>query len=225
MVPSLLLPRSCLPLAYLDPISEAQGSSSSQLFSAKIEILEKTEPGGSLDQPTVLIAESTTESRLWAVERVKREIYALCRLTRWVTKDTLQRGQPVSDNPKPSLKPTYLKEDQPDKDEWWHSAAIRPMPKSEESVNSPWPVERDTELRLCLRRPSGRTSPQSPRDDETASAGVEDAIGALEAMVDEIPQKPDEIFNMIRHHYQEALYASRVRTLYYTFCGTVTDWV
>ena len=220
----MLLPRSCLPLAYLDPMSEAQGSPSSQLFSANIEILEKTELGGSLDQPTVLVAESTTESRLWAIEGVELGIYALCRLTRWVTKDILKRRQPVFDGPNPFLKAKYFKEDQADRDEWWHSVAIRPIPKIEESVNNPLPVERDGELRLCLRRPSGRISPQYPKEDETASTEVEDAIGTLEAMVDEVPQKPDEIFNMIRHQYQEALYASRVRNIFYTLCGRVTDW-
>lgn len=76
--PLHLLPRSQLPLAYLDTAHDG-----SRIFTAHIGVLEDGEEG------CVLIVEEEKDGRLFAVERVVRRKYALCRLMETVKKEDL----------------------------------------------------------------------------------------------------------------------------------------
>ncbi|EME49439.1 hypothetical protein DOTSEDRAFT_49701 [Dothistroma septosporum NZE10] len=71
--PLCLLPRSRLPLAYLDTAHDG-----SRLFSAHVSILEAG--GGHESGDVVLIVNDSDEARLYAIERVQKRRYALCRL-------------------------------------------------------------------------------------------------------------------------------------------------
>jgi len=83
--PLHLLPRSQLPLAYLDTLNGG-----SQLFSAHIHILESVHAAE--QEPYLLIAEEGQAKRFYAIERAKRRTYALCRLGTWVSRQQLERS-------------------------------------------------------------------------------------------------------------------------------------
>ncbi|OJD11951.1 hypothetical protein AJ78_07384 [Emergomyces pasteurianus Ep9510] len=96
LVPIALLPRSRLPLSWLDPSSRSSKRiQSGRLFVANIPALEldlHPRQGQHRSGPVVLAArlvieeegEEEEEGELYVVERVKRGIYAVCALGSWV---------------------------------------------------------------------------------------------------------------------------------------------
>ncbi|QDS74386.1 hypothetical protein FKW77_005480 [Venturia effusa] len=80
--PLRLLNRSRLPLSFLDTSSNTDPLPTTQLFSANIAILEPQDEGSGT--PNVLVAGLDSGTSLYAIERVKPRIYALCRLHKWV---------------------------------------------------------------------------------------------------------------------------------------------
>jgi len=213
-VPSLLLPRSCLPLAYVASIEEVEDGSGPRLFSGNIEVLERDVLENQLPQPTVLIGQSLGDSRLWAVERVQHGIYALCKLCQWVTLNSLGRLQALPwDNGQRQESP-HSKIDKYSAEDWWHTAAIRSVFEAEEGMSNAANSKKTCPISLCLQRPVQSVPIKSLRPQGTLSTGAMDAENALDMMVEEVSQMPDEILNMVRYQYQEALYASKVGTLY-----------
>ncbi|KAL1587063.1 hypothetical protein WHR41_04026 [Cladosporium halotolerans] len=114
--PLCLLRRQQLPLAFLD--SEGSGS---RLFTARIPILESSHEDG--DDGHVLVAEQREEGRLYAVERAAKRVYALCRLGKWVTKDTMFRLSKVN-SAKPERFVKRKLDEQTGTSPWWSRAAV-----------------------------------------------------------------------------------------------------
>ncbi|PQE06339.1 hypothetical protein CJF32_00002060 [Rutstroemia sp. NJR-2017a WRK4] len=86
--PLLLLPRSHLPLSYLDIGSTTNPLPQSRLFEAHVKILELEERMGS--QPTILIARLDDNRTLYAVEREDRGLYVVLQLGSWVNLQQLR---------------------------------------------------------------------------------------------------------------------------------------
>lgn len=223
LTPTLLLHRSCLPLAYLDPIGGGQDQSGSRLFTANIGILEKDVPEDASSPPRVLIAQSTVDDKLWAVERVQIGIYALCGLNTWVTLKMLERLQGTAGDEHRIMKQHYLMQTQRAEEEWWSSAAVKPQREVETGVGNLTNATRTGEFALCLQRPIQNSPPESQIMKQTPSTVATGINTALEAMADEVSQGPQEVFNMIRSQYQEALYASKVSTLHCTPVSYITN--
>ena len=89
--PLFVLPRMRLPLASLDTENLSGALPRSRFFAAHVECLESSndETLGKTS-PVVLIARFEADRSLFAVERVKQDRYALCKLGNWVKADDLQ---------------------------------------------------------------------------------------------------------------------------------------
>ncbi len=86
-----MLPRSKLSLAYLDTNPRTSALPPARLFSADIRCLESPPPSTTRkSDPVVLIAKLEVDGALYAVERVRRGIYALCKIGGWVTLEELR---------------------------------------------------------------------------------------------------------------------------------------
>lgn len=218
-MPRILLPRSCLPLAFLDVNGTSGDLQGNRIFSAKKTFLEaslspKKHPAG----PVVLIAESVVTPCLHAVEQVQPGIYALCQLCSWVTLKDLDRlifnskAQPNIRSLEKAILPG---------NRWWHEATLqgdRAVQISQSEQRKPWVTEG---FQLCLKAPM-RQNPLAASPEGTM------ALAVSENMVQDMPlqettQSIDEIFNMIRLQYQEALYMSQVRPYHSLHCYSNTD--
>ncbi|MCJ1461553.1 hypothetical protein MMC07_000150 [Pseudocyphellaria aurata] len=218
LAPQLLIPRSCLPLAFLDPGRDLQGN---RLFCAHIPVLEEDGPSDLQSMlPTILIAASEDNACLYAVERVRRGTYALCRLGAWVTLKKLERlklecssQQRTTSNQRASLPG----------DEWWHASAIKADSNHERGQSQKQNQVNLGELRLCLKAPRPATIAQaveevSAKEDlcETQNeATVERGDTLNEPPPKPLTQDPDETLRMIRSQYQEALYISQGSLAYF----------
>lgn len=224
LMPRLQLPRSCLPLAYLDPFWGPDDLPGSNLFSAHIEVLEEfVHEDRWSNQPTVLIAQSAIDEGLYAVERVQREIYAICRLGDWVTVNMLERMQTVPIDI--VCQPRRRRQEQPELpgDKWWSTAAIGPRPEHRYDQGKKIGVEKTRGVRLCLQRPPQKPTTPIQIIQEISRPVLQDQTGTLMTdMVAGEAQDPEEVLKMVRDQYQEALYASKV-WLSYTIFAPITD--
>lgn len=210
LIPRLLLSRSCLPLAYLDPIGDAEELSGSRLFAAQVEILEESKEENR--PPSVLIAESAADGRLHAVEKVQTGLYALCRLGTWVNLHALQR---LHDSfPKHGPPQNRPCDDQYSNchSEWWRPAAMKTKLGSRQETGDMMELKNPLTARLYLRRPFQHSRSPSPAIAEPPRPNTPEPSGlTLEEPVPQAKQEPEYLYNMIRSQYQEALYASKVR--------------
>lgn len=217
LVPRLLLPRSCLPLAYLDPFRGTDDLPSSTLFSAHIETLEESvHEDRWTNQPTVLIVQSAIDEGLFAVERVQGGIYAMCRLGDWVTVNTLERMQTIPIDIAPQ--PKRNRQEQPGLpgDNWWGTAAIGSRREHKYDRGKKIDVEKTRGMRLCLQGPPHTPTAPSQIFQETSQPVSQDQTqNVLTGMVEEAAQNPEEVLKMVRDQYQEALYASKSSLAYF----------
>jgi len=210
LTPRLLLPRACLPLAYLDPIGDAEDYAGSRLFAARIEILEANNEHDQL--PRVLIAESAADGRLHAVEKVQSGLFALCRLASWVDVRAIEQLQ--ASIPQHGFPQKLRLDDERSisKNEWWHSAAItHELDHNKDEIATPG-LGKSPGAHLCLQGPVQGNTSASPAIPEAQRPTMPEPIQtALDGSVTHATQKAEDVYNMIRSQYQEALYASKVR--------------
>lgn len=206
----MLLPRSCLPLAYLDLTGSAEEWSAPTLFSAHIEILEENKEA---DQcPEVLIAESAANGRLHAVEKVHTGLYALCRLGSWVDLHALrQLHNPVLKYGLPQKK-SFQGQLTVSSGEWWRPAAIKPDLQSRQNEDAMPRLKDSLRARLCLQRPAQEDrAPSSAIPKVPRLTTPEWNELALDGDMVQTKQEFNDVYGMIRLQYREALYASKVR--------------
>ena len=225
-MPRILLPRSCLPLAFLDVNGTPGDLQGNRIFSAKTSFLEaslspKKHPAG----PVVLIAESVVTPCLHAVEQVQPGIYALCQLCPWVTLKDLDRLI-FNSKAQPNIR-SLEKATQPG-NRWWHEATLqgdRAVQISQSEQRKPWVTEG---FQLCLKAPMRQNLLAASPKGAMGKIHQEQSLAESENMVQDMPlqettQSIDEIFNMIRVQYQEALYMSQVRPDHSLHCYSNTD--
>ena len=218
-----MIPRSCLPLNYLDSTGHQEEHVAPRLFSARIGNLEEYQQEGRLsNQPMVLIAQSAADDRLYAVERVQDGIYAICRLEVWVTSGILKGLETGATS-------CYLGQRAPIKervriptDKWWRGAAIEPETKVHYHISS---AQKAPSIHLCLQKPVHKTCPPMLLVGQNQSnKSPEEAGCSLGGMIEETTQEPEEMLAMIRSQYQESLYASKVSFCHYTILRFPTNF-
>lgn len=176
------------------------------------------------NQPTVLIAQSTVDDRLFAIERVQEGIYATCRLGHWVTVDTLERLQTISIDVTSLQKRQRQEQPRLKGGKWWSTAAIDFRPNTRNDPGSISGVERTRGVRLCLQMPQQKSITPAQIAQEISPPVLQDQNGnALKDMVEEAAQGLEEVLKMVRAQYQEALYASKARLPPSTNFGSTTD--
>lgn len=215
LVPRLLIPRSCLPLAFLDVQGTAEGIHKTRIFSAEISSLEASlSPKQHGTGPVILIAQFNVTPCLYAVEHVRSGIYALCKLGAWVKLKDLEMLV-LGSKPQPNLK--GLEQALLPGNKWWHKAAIgegEAVPDLETRRCSHRTADG---FQLCLKAPVyDKPLAPSPLEEITHVTPHTKAPIIPDRKIQETPlhsdsQNADEILKMIRTQYQEALYMSQVR--------------
>lgn len=212
-VPRLVIPRSCLPLALLDPNGTSGHLEGNRIFSAKTPSLATSlSPGKHIGEPVVLIAESSATPRFYAVEQVRPGIYALCQLYSWITLKNLEK---LNLGSKSQFNLGNLEKAVLPGDKWWHQAAIQsdgaiPSMKRRKS----WTAEG---IQLCLKSPMHQNSIAASPGEIECGTRREEPLPTFSRTVEDLSlqgndQNADEILNMIRSQYREALYMSQVRS-------------
>jgi len=240
--PLLVIPRSCLPLAFLDLAGNFNRAPGTQLFSARLSALDSVLQGNFSDHPVLIARACSVPATLYAIERVDTGLYALCSLGNWVTIEALEQLQAASANVIAPKKPRHERVDPQDSD-WWRDLAIK-----DDGAVQLESRRRETEIprnvRLCLKaRPAAENRPvldtlQLPLsitrepihmivDGYTNGASHEPSTQTTEGLTNEeqsclLPiQSTEDVLSMLRSQYQENLYISKVRLL--GFCPWSDD--
>ncbi|KAL1885606.1 hypothetical protein Plec18167_001101 [Paecilomyces lecythidis] len=119
----VLLPRSRLPLSWLDVSWESPDVRAGQLFMANIPDLEDDLYGHK--EPVVLVARFSHDSQLCIIERVKRGIYAVCGLARGVEEGDLfvaAKGWRRPDAATQEVRHEFSED--AGRGEWWEAAKV-----------------------------------------------------------------------------------------------------
>ncbi|KAK0128839.1 hypothetical protein ONS95_000787 [Cadophora gregata] len=224
----MLLPRSNLPLSYIDILSTGKGLASSRLFETHVKILELEERMG--NQPTVLIARLDDTRTLYAVERESRGLYVLLQLGSWVNLQELKAAAIVSRQELPDragLQPSVdLPTAAPEVNKYSKKKrlaieAIQSMVKrpstgllTESQSDSQTPVVESGPEPVFVDSPlsiEGRTDGQ-----ETTAATSTTCVPPALSM-DEVAAQPTatDMFDNVRTYYLEALYLSKASLAYF----------
>ncbi|KAK7511441.1 DNA replication regulator SLD3-domain-containing protein [Phyllosticta citriasiana] len=228
LTPLTVIERAQLPLSCLDLAHPTPGSA--RLFSAHIEALEPKsldedattrENGAGLERPKVLVTQLQGSKTLFAVERVQRGVYALCKLGKWVKVEDLEASRQSSaptqlqsryDNPTKALK-------NGNGGAWWAGAALadqQPDVKAGKRTDSaprlfmgrPRPATPQKEAQAVLTDdPFVETQPQDPFAEPMAVDGPESQP--------ERPQTAEEVFQALVQQYLDMLYLSKTSLAFF----------
>lgn len=205
--PLLLLPRSQLPLSFLDITPFHNGLAQSRLYETDIKILELEERMGS--QPVVLIARLDDGKSLYAVEREQRGLYVLLHLGSWVDMQQLKAAAVVSrhESPRASDRPSAM----------LHDAPILPAEVSKCSKEKSLAI---AEIRSMInKRPTISIASDAIRPETQAAEASHELAkdshpheksDANSTPIDVTQPTANEIFDNVRTQYFEALYLSKV---------------
>ncbi|KAF2813296.1 uncharacterized protein BDZ99DRAFT_438346 [Mytilinidion resinicola] len=209
--PLHLIPRSQLPLTYLD--TSVTTNPSNRLFSSHIDVLEQdhVEAHQEPEAPKILITRNEADKALYAVERIQESVYGLCKLAAWLKEKDVSDAWDSNKNIISSTR-REVGNTQSGK-EWWHAAAIERHvePVSEERAPK--------RLRMSMLRPNPlsleATQPgptvNSPIIPEAAQDVTMDApdIAAEELL------SAQQIFENLVAQYLDALYLSKTSLAYF----------
>ena len=222
LTPRLVLCRSLLPLSYLDPVTSSSLFPATRFFStASLPSLEA--PLHEVQrpkEPIVLIAELEDHGSLFAVERVQHGIYALCKLAECVKLEVFEKSTSRSLGCI-SRTPLRRRQNGPSKADWWSNAAIE-VHGTDPNTHPRVPEARLVRnVQLCMQQPPHLLSPADfePREKQPLNhGGSENLVQDCVVLNEHQPADcgallPEEIYEMIRVQYQEALYMSKVTEL------------
>jgi hypothetical protein len=183
----------------------------------------------------ILIAESAVTPALYAVEQVRSGLYALCQLCAWVTLKDLEM---LGLDSKAQAKLRSPEKAVLSGDKWWHKAMIEDDGATQSlklKQSKPWLAQG---FQLCLKAPRCQSPlATGPPEEVVPETHQEEALTIPErGMVQDTSlegksQNAQDILNMIRTQYQEALYMSQVRSshVFHSFMsntdGTRHPWL
>lgn len=212
----LLLPRSHLPLSFLDPINVSTTIPTARLFSAHVRALEYEEPS-SLHQPLVMVAELEPEGSLYAVERVRCGLYALCKLGEWVNIGELRAtALDVWNSTAPRLeKPLNVTGPK----SWWECAAFSPFDADDGLRAKRSKAKISGFVQLKMRSTKSQTSPEPPQcwngavpPEPEAVTPTPEPLTSVAVSCEQrgVELSAEELLDTVRCQYLEALYLSKV---------------
>lgn len=159
----------------------------------------------------ILVAHSTDDDRLYAVERIQDGIYALCILGSWVGLKTLEQLRADGQNHESMFFRQHAKQIRPWEREWWRATTIEPDYGINASSETSPGAEKIRDVRLCLQRPvPSETRSTTAKEKSLAHLEPVQTETALNTMAGEASQRPEEVLETIKAQYLEALYASKV---------------
>ncbi|KAJ5827249.1 DNA replication regulator Sld3 [Penicillium robsamsonii] len=241
--PIAALPRTRLPLSWLDdtPASRSDDQPGG-LFTADIPTLEVDLRAKA--EPTVLAVRLIPNGGLYTVERVKRGIYSLSKLARWVHEGNLvvaAKGWHATDAAEVDGMAVDETSAIPDGFDWWQVAQIdEPFSDVEVGEKSTGleiavvfgPSESDlgnTEASFVgvVEHRSHSLAPSRSFDAAEGGAfllpesqGLGDVstamdVDGVESNVVDVQQSPEELLDGMRDHYLQALYVSKTSVAYF----------
>ena len=162
-------------------------------------------------QPTVLIARSTVDDGLFAIERIQEGIYALCRLGNWVTVTTLERLKIASMDIAHPQKRHLPEQPRLQVDNWWSTATIDNRRAGSCGPSKGMGIRKTRGVRLCLQLPQQEsTTPGQITQEKSQSIFQGQNENVLKDMMEDGAQDPVEVLKMVQAQYQESLYTSKV---------------
>lgn len=236
MTPTALLPRSHLALSWLDPFVGSTDGFPGLLFRASIPNLEDDLTRH--DDTAVLAVRSNDEGDLYAIERVKKGMYALYDLADWLSDTDLLVAskewlKPPAITKKSRESDTFEEYDETD----WRRAAeassngLDLEAKSDVDISMAFGPDKPTSLSdEAIMADDDVLAEPGYTEDNQSSFNSSDA-GTAEASISLLPfpdgkaesaePTPLEVLERLRTQYLEALYLSKVRSqlkfyLYYT---------
>ncbi|KGO36791.1 DNA replication regulator Sld3 [Penicillium expansum] len=241
--PITALPRTRLPLSWLDDTPASRSDEQpGGLFTADIPTLEIDLSAKA--EPTVLAVRLMPNGGLYIIERVKRGIYSLSKLARWVYEGNLVvaakgwHGTDAADVDSVAIDETGAV---PDGFDWWQVAQIdEPLSDVEMSEQSTGldiavvfgPSESDlgnseTSFVGVVEHRSHSLAPSKSFDAAEGSSfllpesqGLGDIttimdIDGVDSNVVDVQQSPEELLDGMRDHYMQALYVSKTSVAYF----------
>jgi DNA replication regulator SLD3 len=187
-------------------------------------------------EPTVLAVRLAANGGLYVIERVKRGIYSLSRLARWVQEGDVVvavKGWHEPQDMKMDVETDKKSLSIPDAMNWWQAAQIE-EPSSDLGLGDGFAAlqvavvfgsERDAgqgeSTFVDVLEHRGQSLAPTVRDPETpfglldSQTVVGDAmeVDGVESIAVDTKQSPEELLNGMRDQYLQALYASKVRSL------------
>ncbi|POS86247.1 hypothetical protein EPUL_001156 [Erysiphe pulchra] len=212
--PLVVLPRSRLPLSFLDFLSSANSLGSTRLFKTHVKALDLED-----NQPMVLVARDKESRNLFALEKEGRGLYAVCQIGSWVS---LQKLYDAAGTTKQSPSKAFTRAEP-------FSSVISP---SKLGAVSPRPGAKNSNeknRRLVIEAIQSMVKKSSTLPQTEPFKQVEDAnplplenelspvLKPVNSTLDGISssQSSTEIFENIRTHYFETLYLSRISLAYF----------
>ncbi|OJD38626.1 dna replication regulator sld3 [Diplodia corticola] len=259
LTPVKLIDRSQLPLSFLDLTNSPSAAlPSTRLFSAHIEALERhTSPDDHHDEhddhnddhhhngrehedpdppatPKVLVTRLSADGSLHAVERVRRGVYALCKLGAWVREEHIGGGLPaLAAAGLPYARPRKALRREEDGRHWWRSVAVdvadrpaaaaagrggghasSPPPPPRLSVRRAVPVPVPVPDVVGAPPPSRRLDEADPFVDEAGRAPVAGGEPPVEGVEDR-PRTAEEVFQTVVRQYLQALYLTKTSLAFF----------
>ena len=225
LIPRLLIPRSSFPLAWWCQPADPPSNFGTKLFAAHIDVLEREAQDRCSTASVVLLAECAQDKRYYAIENVEQGIYALCALGSCFTARSLEllRDAPQVINDRDARKVLELPTNTGA--EWWQAAIVRPQDPAPKYAKAPSTSAEIHGLTLSLPKIRPRDNLPRPMAMEQSSLAAEfQDEGPSQAMVAAEPfQEPDEVFNLLKSQYQDALYTSKVRQHGWKNIGVIAD--
>lgn len=209
LTPLCLLSRVQLPLAYLDTAQDG-----SRLFAAVVQLLETCHDDR--NDTKVLIVEDKRAGRLYAVERVQRRRYALCRLGTWVKEQDVMTRATLDVRPDEPPKKRCALQVEGGNRPWWMSASVHVR---KEGVGDAW--LRESRPKLGMQSAAGSATEVLSTNSSSSSAqgGPQEPVhqdlepaDASSALLIPSPAALEEL----SRQYLDAVYLSRTPLAYFT---------
>lgn len=238
MTPIALLPRCHLPLSWLDPFAGSTDGLPGLLFSANIPSLE--EDLGRHVEPVVMAVRSNDSGDAYAVERVKKGIYALCGLGGWVSDtDILLASKRWLESPAIARRDMESVTEECDEMDWRRAAEV---PGYDLDIGT-MEIQPDLVITMAFGPHNQTSDPDEVAvidgvipDTEDRQRSFNPSNGATGGACTEPPMPGEqiegaeptlsEVFERLRTQYLEALYVSKVRsqsTAYFRYI--ISKWL
>lgn len=222
MTPIVLLSRFQLPLSWLDPLSGSTDGLPGLLFSANIPSLE--EDLGHHDDPPILVSRSVDGGDLYAIERVKEGIYALCGLGDWISDSDVLVASKRWLEPRTIARRVRESDTFEERDglDWRQAAEI-----SDHDLDM-GATEMQTDVDICMvfgpdqSFPGGTGNNTESINPSNAAADTEVALPTLPGEGAETgTPSVAEVLERLRAQYLEALYVAKVRLRFALYISSI----
>ena len=231
IIPQLLIARANLPLSFLAPQDEHH--SVPRIFRGNLELLEAADRTGRIRQaPNVLLAvQEFSVHTTYAIEKVARGVYALCRLANWVRLEDFEdevywakKAKGISGDVREESILDHMCESQ---------NSVRAKLQRGSKVSSDYRRIPSQRVRLFMKPPYGSVcaekKTQNTLEEKTQKdSSLDQSVDMLHSLltesahqesfekVDPVPvANLDEVLDNLKRQYLEALYNSKASLAYF----------